>query len=227
MRHFGKSRRVLYVETMGIRNPQLSSRDAKRAVSKIRKSFGGLRSVENNIYVWSPLAIPYHGFALANWFNSYLVASMVRRFVRKLAMIDQIIWSYLPNAIDIIEKLPPSKTVYQCIDDYAEFTDAPTVAFERMERRMLQRADVTVVSAKTLYESKQPYARNIIYIPHGVNLEEFQGYLKEKANLKDIDSIKNPIAGFIGRIADWVDLPLIMQCARQLPKWKSLSPPRG
>jgi len=219
MRYLGKSHKVLYVETMGIRNPQLSSRDARRAVSKIKKSFSGLRNVENNIYVWSPLAIPYHGFALANRFNSYFIATMVKRFMGKLGMIDPIIWAYLPNAIDIIEKLPLSKIIYHCIDDYAEFTDVPKVAFERMERDMLQRADVTVVSAKKLFESKRLYAKNIIYIPHGVNLIEFQGYLNNKVDLNDLDRINKPIAGFVGRIADWVDLSLIKRCAKELPNW--------
>ena len=219
MRHLGKSHKVLYVETMGIRHPRLSSRDVNRAVSKIKKTFSGLRNVENNIYVWSPLAIPYHGFAFVNWFNSYFVATMVKRFVDKLGMVDPIIWTYLPNTIDIIGKLPFSKVVYHCIDDYAEFTDAPKVAFERMERKMLQLADFTVVSAKKLYESKRPYAKNIIYIPHGVNLTEFREYLNEKVNLSDLDRIKKPIAGFIGRVADWIDLPLIMRCARELPNW--------
>lgn len=219
MRHLGKAHKVLYVETIGIRHPQVSSRDAKRALSKLKKSFAGVRNVENNIYVWSPLAIPYHGFVLVNWFNSYFVANMVKMYMRQLKMVDPIIWSYLPNAIGIIEKLPLSKIVYHCIDDYGDFTDAPKVAFERMERRMLQKADLTVVSAKKLYEKKRPYAKNITYIPHGVNLAEFRGYLKEKVKIKDLDSIKKPIAGLVGRIADWVDLPLIVRCARELPDW--------
>jgi len=219
MRYLGKSHKILYVETMGIHTPQFCSKDAKRALSKLKKSFAGLRKVEDNIYVWSPLAIPFHGFALANWFNSHFVTSMVKRFMGKLGMIDPIIWSYLPNALNITQKLPFSKRIYHCIDDYGEFTHTPKMAFERMERKMLQWADITVVSAKKLYESRRPYARNITYIPHGVNVTEFQGYLEEKVNLKDLDNIKKPIAGLVGRLADWVDLPLIMRCARELPGW--------
>jgi glycosyltransferase involved in cell wall biosynthesis len=219
MQHLGKTHTVLYVETLGLRRPQLSSRDARRALNKLTKSLSGLRNVENHVYVWSPLAIPYHGTVLAKWFNSYFIASMVKRYIHILHMINPLIWAYAPNAIDVIDKLPPSATVYHCIDDYAEFTDVPRAAFERMERRMLQKADMTVVSAKKLYETKRPYAKHITYIPHGVNLTEFRACLSATANLTDMDHIKHPIAGFVGRIANWIDLPLIARTARALPGW--------
>jgi glycosyltransferase involved in cell wall biosynthesis len=201
----------------------MSSKDARRALEKLKKSLSGLRNVEENIYVWSPLAIPYHGVFLADWVNTHLVTAMVKRLITKLEMKNPIIWSYLPNAIDIIERLseqmPTSQTVYHCIDNYAEFTDVPKSAFERMERRMLQRADLTVVSAKLLYESKKPYARQITYIPHGINLSEFRNNLERSVKLEGMSGLRRPIAGFVGRIADWVDLPLISRCARELPNW--------
>jgi len=219
MKHVGRSNLVLYVETIGLRHPQFLSRDVRRALTKLRKTCRWVKNVENGIFTWSPPAIPYHGLAIVEWLNALILSIMIRRIARRLAMKDPIIWSYMPNAIEIIERIPSSKVIYHCIDDYAEFTDVPKAAFEKMERKMLERADITIVSAKKLYENKRPYARNIIYIPHGVNLTEFQGYLKETLNIKDIDGIKSPIAGFIGRIADWVDLPLIMRCARELPNW--------
>lgn len=219
MKYLGQSNSVLYVETIGLRHPQLLSRDVKRAFSKLLKTFRGVKNVENGIFTWSPPAIPYHGLAIVKWLNARILSLMIRCIVRRLAMKHPIIWTYMPNAIEIIERIPSSKVVYHCIDDYAEFTGVPKVAFEKMERKMLERADITIVSAKKLFENKRPYARNIQYIPHGVNLEEFRAYLKETVNLKDIDGIKSPIAGFIGRIADWIDLPLIMRCAKELPGW--------
>jgi len=219
MKHLGKSRTVLYIDTIGLRNPTLSSRDAKRAVSKLKKSLRGLRHVETNIYVWSPIAIPYHNITLATWFNSWCIATQVKRYVSKLKMTDPVVWSYLPNAIGIIEKLGFSPVIYHCIDDYADFTGVPKMAFEQMERRMLQTADLTVVSAKKLLERRRPYARKIAYIPHGVNLKDFCESLKDKRHLEDLENVRRPIAGLVGRIADWVDLSLIVRCAKELRHW--------
>ncbi len=219
MRHLGKSRKVLYVDTIGLRHPKLSSKDAKRALGKLTRAVVGLRNVENNVYVCSPLAIPYHDIALANWCNSYFVTGQIKRCVRKLGMVDPIVWSYLPNAIGIIEKLPYTHVIYHCIDDYRDFTGVPKLAMDRMERKILQRANLTVVSARALLNSKGPHARKIAYIPHGVNLEDFRRYLSATPDLKDIKKIRRPIAGLVGRIADWVDLPMIMRCAKELPHW--------
>lgn len=219
MRYLGRNNRVLYIETLGIRSPHLSKRDFGRAIQKLKLFKRGMVSAENNVQVWSPLAIPFHGLPGSAWLNARLVTAGLRRNVSRLGMRNPILWSYLPNAIPIISRLGWSPVVYHCIDDYGEFTDAPKEAFERMERAMLARADLTVVSSKKLFEKRKPHARRIRYIPHGVNLREFQEALKLHVPLPDIDSIPGPIAGFIGRIADWIDLDLVARCARQMSDW--------
>ena len=219
MKYLGKSNTVLYIDTIGIRRPRLNSRDGKRALGKLQRILRGIRRVESNVFVWSPFAIPYHGVLGVDWFNARFIAMMVKRFASKLGMRQPIIWSYLPNAIDIIKRIPATRVIYHCIDDYGAFTDVPKSVFEKMERRMLKQADLTVVSAKRLFELRKPYAKRIVHIPHGVNLAEFQDELRKDVYLPDIDSLRRPIAGFVGRIADWVDLPLIVGCAKALPDW--------
>ena len=34
-----------------------------------------------------------------------------------------------------------------------------------------------------------------------------------------MDALSEPIAGFVGRIGDWIDLDLIFRCAQQMPDW--------
>ncbi len=219
MRHLGTHNRVLYIETLGLRSPRPSSRDVKRALGKVKRTFRGLRHVENEVYVWSPIAIPYHGVRAIQKLNGRMVPMIVERLMKRLDMNDPIVWSYLPNAIDAIEQLPADRVLYHCIDDYGEFTDVPRAAFDRLERRMLRAADLTVVSAQRLYDLRKKDARAISYVPHGVNLEEFQASLARETPLPDIDSIEGPIAGFVGRIADWIDLELVARCAREMPNW--------
>lgn len=43
--------------------------------------------------------------------------------------------------------------------------------------------------------------------------------MRNKIELPDIDSVKGPIAGFVGRIADWIDLELVYRCASELRSW--------
>jgi glycosyltransferase involved in cell wall biosynthesis len=219
MRHLGRTHAVLWIDTIGLRSPKVSSRDARRAWGKLKRIFRGTRHVETNVYVWSPPALPFHGVAAARRFNAWLIPLMIRRVMRRLGMSDAVIWTYMPNAIDVVERLPKRAVIYHCIDDYGEFTDVPKAAFEAMEQRMLRRADLTVVSARKLEELRAPYARRTAYVPHGVNLEEFQRALEHDAALPDIDGLPRPIAGFVGRIADWIDLDLVARCARAMPDW--------
>ena len=219
MRHLGRTHPVLWIDTIGLRSPKVSSHDARRAWGKLKRIFRGTRHVETNVHVWSPPALPFHGVAAARRFNAWLIPALIRRIMRRLDMRDAVMWSYMPNAVDAIERLPASAVVYHCIDDYGEFTDVPREAFDQLERRMLRAADLTVVSAKRLYELRRDDARRIAYVPHGVNLEEFQESLARDEALPDIDAIERPIAGFVGRIADWIDVDLVARCARELPDW--------
>jgi len=219
MRYLGRRDTVLYVETLGVRTPRVSGRDLRRAIQKLRLSMRGLANPESNIFVWSPLAIPFHGSRLSAWVNSRMLSLAIRPLMARLGMTRPIIWSYLPNAVDIIKRLPSSKIIYHCIDDYAAFTDVPAKAFHEAENRMLALADLTVVSSRRLYELREKQARRILYSPHGVNLEEIREGLRTNVPLSDIDAVRHPIAGFVGRIADWIDLELIAACAARMPTW--------
>ena len=107
--------------------------------------------------------------------------------------------------------------ITQCAD--AAFTDAPAKAFRQLERSMLEYSDVTVVSAHALEARHRRYARRVVYVPHGVDVEWFQQQTAQQRPLPDLGSITGPIAGFVGRIADWIDLAILSASADALPNW--------
>lgn len=219
MRYIGQNRTVLFIETIGIRQPKICANDAKRALHKIGKSLQGSKHAEAKIYTWSPLAIPFHKFRVLRHINSLYIATMVGRITSSLGIKKPVIWSYLPNAIGIIKRLDFSNLIYHCIDDYGEFTGAPKKSFALMEREMLRSADLTVVSSRELLALRRPHCKNIAYVPHGVDLKGFQRELRNRVHLPDLDSVQGPIAGFVGRIADWIDLELVCRCAFELHNW--------
>jgi len=219
MRYLGRDRPVLYIETMGIRNPHPSRRDLRRILEKIRLRRAGLRNVEAQVFVWSPLVIPYHGVPGVPWINRHYMARAIRKLADSLDIVDPIVWTYLPNSIDIIDELAPRTVIYHCIDDYAEFTGAPKEAFGRMERRLLRRADLTVVSSRRLLELKADEARRIRYVPHGVDAQFFADRCQTDSTPADLKTMTKPVAGFVGRIGDWIDLELLASVATSLPEW--------
>lgn len=216
MRHLAEDRTVLYVDTLGIRQPRATAHDLRRFVEKARRIARGLVQVGDRLWVWSPPAIPFHGSAAARAFNERAVPALLRRVLRQLEIERPILWSYLPNAVDIIERLPAQCVVYHCIDDYAGFADAPTATFLEMERRLVGRADLTVVSAQTLLERHRAHARRVAYLPHVVDDELFR---PGRPVPPEVAAPPGPRAVFVGRIGEWVDTELIARTARALPSW--------
>jgi glycosyltransferase involved in cell wall biosynthesis len=219
MTYLGRRNRILCIDTLGIRTPTVSRRDFQRALGKVRRAAAGVKQVDRNIFVWSPLVVPFHGSAVARKVNGAYLAGAVRRRMKALGMRDPIVYTALPSAVDAVVALRASGVVYHCVDDYREFTGAPREAYEVIERRLLEHADLTVVSAKRLYELRAPSARRIEYLPHGVDLAAFEQELEREVALPDVEDVRTPIAGFVGRIGDWIDVDLVASCARQMPDW--------
>ena len=52
--------RVLFVESLGLRRPQIAASDARRVVRRVRGALEGTRILDD-VHVLSPLVLPFHG----------------------------------------------------------------------------------------------------------------------------------------------------------------------
>jgi len=215
-----RANRVLWINSTGTRNPTVSVYDAKRAWKKIRKFLKGCRKVAENISVFSPLVIPFHGNPLAQRINRRLLAWGVRRECRKLGFEDPITLSFVPTSAAIAGSLGESAVIYYCVDEYSEFTGTDKAAMLEMERRLMKRSDLVIVSASRLYETKHPHNANTHLITHGVDVDHFRKACLDATPLPENRPIgSGPTIGFFGLIGDWVDLALIGQLASARPSW--------
>lgn len=73
MQRLARRNRVLWVNSLGNRNPTASARDFKRMLGKLGKFARGCRRLDQNLYLISPIAIPFHGNTAARWINQRLV----------------------------------------------------------------------------------------------------------------------------------------------------------
>jgi glycosyltransferase involved in cell wall biosynthesis len=84
-----------------------------------------------------------------------------------------------------------------------------------MEEQLLRRADLVIVSADRLYQSKAPLAARIALVRHGVDYTHFRRALDPETQVPaEIASLPRPIIGFFGLVADWVDVDLMAAVAR-------------
>jgi glycosyltransferase involved in cell wall biosynthesis len=221
MLHLSRSNRVLWVNSIGNRNPSVSARDLKRAVKKLREFGQGHRQVAENIHVFAPLVIPLYASAVARVINRWFLGWSLRRACRRLGFDDWITWTFLPTSADVVGNLGERFVVYHCVDEFSEFTGTDKNAVRNMERRLLQKADVVFVSSGPLYETKRLFNPRTFLVTHGVDIEHFRKACDPEIALPpDVAGLRHPIVGFYGLLADWVDLELVRFLAVKRPDWR-------
>jgi len=218
-----RKNRVLWVNSTGNRNPTASVRDFRRVLKKLRQFCRGCRRVEKNIHVLSPLVIPFHGSRAARRINRWMLAWSLRRACRKLSFHQPITWSFVPSSGDVAGSLGERLVVYHCVDEYAQFTGTDKAAILDMERLLMEKADLVIVSSSRLYESKHRYNANTFLVTHGVDVAHFRNAcLPATAAPEGCPELRHPVIGFFGLIADWVDLGVIRYLAASRPEWSFL-----
>jgi glycosyltransferase involved in cell wall biosynthesis len=212
--------RILWVNSTGTRNPTISAHDLKRAWKKLRDFLGGSRRVAENISVFCPLVIPFHGHRMARWLNRNILAWSLRRTCRKLGFERPITLTFVPSSAGVVGSLGERLVVYYCVDEYSQFTGTDRAAILNMERSLMKRSDLVVVSSGRLLETKLPYNRNTRLIPHGVDVDHFRDACRAGAAIpSDSPAMKGVVVGFFGLVADWVDLEVIRYLAAARPEW--------
>lgn len=98
--------RVLFIENTGAREPNI--KDIPRIKHRIEnwlKGVKGFRMEMDNLYVFSPLILPFPYSRIARWINHYLMLPVLRRWLKVMDFNNPIIYIFLPTplSLDIID----------------------------------------------------------------------------------------------------------------------------
>jgi glycosyltransferase involved in cell wall biosynthesis len=219
MVRFARTRKVLWINAINNRAPQLGRRDLRRVLEKLKQFTAGLRMVDSNIWVLAPIFIPFHGNRLVQWLNRRLLGYQIRTAVRKLGLKNYISWVYVPTAAHVVGELGEQSVVYHCVDEYGAFSDA-TSAVAACERELLSKSRLVITSSSKLQESKSSLNPNCHLVTHGVDYDHFRSVVQSAGPVApELKDLPRPILGFHGLVADWVDLNLLAELARKRPEW--------
>lgn len=214
--------RVLFIENTGVRMPSISDvpRLKKRIVNWF-KSVKGFRKEMENLYVYSPLILPFPYSRLARLINKHFLLKSLRRWMSSLEFHDPIIWTFLPTgiALDIINNIENKLVVYYCIADFYELVDNPK-KIKKTEDELIKKSDLIFAQGKFLETKCKKNNSNVYIFPFGVNIEAFAAFRHDESHIpSDIKDIKKPIIGYIGGIHRHIDFKLINYFARKHPEW--------
>ena len=214
MRLLARDNRVLWVNSIGYRTPTASKADITRVFKKLKAATSPLREPEPNIFVLNPLAVPVYGQQWIHDFNRRMLRFQVRRAMRQLGFERPINFVFNPAAAVVAGALGEEQLIYYCVDEYTQFSGVSSTSLAGLEQQLLRQADLVIVSAERLYESKKKTNPRTVLIRHGVDFHHFRKALDPKTVVPDeIRDLPRPVIGFFGLIADWVDLDLIAAVA--------------
>lgn len=214
MRLASRHNRVLWVNSLGNRAPRPTGRDLARIRRRLSQALQGLREVEPNIHVLSPIAVPLYGNPWAQELNRRLLEWQVRAAMRRLDMRRPIAMSFLPAAAPVFDRLEASLRVYYCVDEFSAF-DGAGDAIARLERELLAKSDLVICSAEPLVRAKQRMHPRVHLVRHGVDLAHFSKATRTDTPVHPtVDGRARPVLAFVGLVAEWVDQDLLVELAR-------------
>lgn len=216
-----RKHRVLYVNSIGLRAVRATSGDAYRMWRKLREWLRGARPVSENLFVCTPLVIPFRRFPGVEALNRRLLRFNIRWAMWRLGIHKPQLWVFLPNQVGVVGHLGEQISIYYCVDEFSLFTGVDTERLRVQERELLSKVDLVFATAIGLVEDKKHSRSDVNYAPHGVDYDHFVTALDEHLPLPgDIAHLPGKRIGFVGLIEDWIDLDIIEYAARSHPNWQ-------
>jgi glycosyltransferase involved in cell wall biosynthesis len=192
-----------------------SRRDLGRAWGKIRAALRPIEEPEPNLFVMNPLAVPAYGRS-ARVLNARMLRYQVRRAMRQLGFERVINWSFLPTASVVAGRLGEDRIIYHCVDEFTAFDGVSTRSVTELENTLLRKADLVIVSAQRLLETKGRLNHRTHLVRHGVDLRHFRRALNPDTRVPSaITDLPRPVLGYFGLMgSDWIDVELMTRVAR-------------
>lgn len=212
---------VLFIDNTGVRSPRLS--DIPRLMHRIRnwrRSIRGFRQEADNLYVYSPVLLPFPYSRIAQWVNRHILVSSIRRWMRSVDFHAPIIWTFLPTKVtlDLAQAIDHSLLVYYCMDKFSATSKGAGKVVET-EREIIRSADLVFAMSHRLVDFCRQFRSDVVRIPMGVNAKAFDESREAAVERpEDLADVTPPIIGYVGGVRKSVDKNLIQRIAVEMPE---------
>lgn len=214
------SRKVVWVNSIGLRQPKLSFGDAKRAAYKLMgKSKAHYQPMAKandnpNITIVNLKTIPAPASNFACSLAKKWMLSQLLPIIEQQQLQSPILWSSLPTAADLCGELNEAAVVYYCGDDFESLAGVDHHTVRNHEKKLVEKADL-IFAASSNIKTKFP-AQKTELLPHGVDVELFATPAPRAHDLPNGD---RPIAGFYGSLSEWLDYELVRELTAKMTDW--------
>ncbi|GGE97358.1 glycosyltransferase family 1 protein [Hymenobacter cavernae] len=144
---------------------------------------------------------------------------LLKRYFADNAINQYVFWYYTPMALDKSRDFTPAVTVYDCMDELANFKFAPP-RLRQLEQELFQKADLVFTGGQSLYEAKSKQHNDAHAFPSSIDKDHFGLARTEIADPQDQAAIPHPRIGFYGVVDERLDIELLGQLAAAHPEWQ-------
>ncbi|MGI3103312.1 glycosyltransferase [Vibrio alginolyticus] len=222
VKQLAANHRILWVNSIGLRQPKLDSKDIKRALNKFTRVFHNVGShkptldseTNPNIRIINLLTIPAPNSALARKVAAKIMKLQLNKQLQTLGFDKPVFWTSLPTAADVCTEMNSRGLIYYCGDDFSALAGVDHDTVTKHERTLVNAANVIFTASETL-STKFPSGKTVT-LPHGV---DFSLFSEPAPKAEDFPNNGRKVLGFYGSLSEWLDYDLIAQVADQAPNW--------
>ncbi len=223
VRRLAQGRKVVWVNSLGLRRPRLALRDLSRLANKAARLVSRPPAPDVDGQAWThpfaalvePRAIPWPGSRLAAGINRALVGRQVAAAMHRCGIDRPVLWTSLPTALPLIGAFGERAVIYYAGDDFAALHGVDHAPVLDMELRLAEKADLILAASAEIGARFDP--AKTVHLPHGVDYDLFSTPAAPAPQLP-----QGKVAGFYGSLNGWIDVEAIARAAKRLPDWTFL-----
>lgn len=221
LRELSKDNRVLWLNSISTRSPNLASgRDIGKIFRKLASFLRGPKKVGERMWVYTPIVLPFHHNSRAAAFNRMLLRLSIQFLGKRLGMGGFQLWTFVPTSAEYVGSLGESLIVYYCTDNWSQFSSVDGERIGSMVNRLAKQADVVFATSNPLVEKLLPFNPETHLAAHGVDYNMFARATQDTTPIPaDLAALPQPVLGFYGLIEDWLDQELLAYLAERHPEW--------
>jgi len=144
---------------------------------------------------------------------------LLEDLVAARGLVAPVVWFYTPMALPLLQRLEPSRVVYDCMDELSAFMNAPRELLRR-EASLMKAADVVFTGGPSLYRAKQALHPNVHCFASSVDRDHFAQALDPRIDHEEQRALGRPRLGFFGVIDERFDPVAISLAADAHPEWE-------
>lgn len=165
---------VIYVESMGLRRPQVSREDIRRIKRRLLPKSGlsseGQREVPHRLQILTPKVLPLH-----RGLSAIINRAMIRRQIRPwlTSGTTKVLWTYTPVTYGLENEADSS--IYHCVDLLREVSGVDSLVVDSNEQRLAATAIQAIGSSERVVSHLTDVGfSNVRYWPNVADISVFE-----------------------------------------------------